>query len=203
MRKLLLVSTVALLAGCDQLNQIGETKRAPVSPPGIATPDEVSSAGERATPATPPANAAPATQPAPENPNTSPVPVTPPTANNAAPAAPAPGSKSIIGRTTDQVFDKRKILAEHPNLTVTPNKISTENPAAIPGQVYTRAVNVAGTADLVQWMKQEKVLNDRYPTHDQLVAYIKQHNIKLPVLPGNQLYAYDQEKGEIVVLQEP
>ena len=52
-----------------------------------------------------------------------------------------------------------------------------------------------------QLLQHHKVLNDRWPTYEEFMGMMKQHNIKFTALKPWEVYGYDSETGAIVILR--
>jgi len=110
--------------------------------------------------------------------------------------------KGIIGKFTQEVVDKKKVMAENSDLV----EVDLKNlGGGYLTSVTTAAVNVpARYATLVMdhWVKIFEVQHERFPTLEEYVATIKKENVKLVMLPLHRMYAYDEETGTLVVLED-
>lgn len=122
--------------------------------------------------------------------------------NGAAPA-PAGERKGIIGQKTDEVFDLHKLMQEKPHLVVASGKVSGSDPVSAAGSAYTTQVPELSTLGMRQLLDHRQILNDRWPTYDEFMGMMRQHGIRFAQPPRYQMYAYDSETGQIVILEDP
>jgi hypothetical protein len=164
--------------GCSELKEAMEGEgRAPVNPPGIAPAEAVAD----------PLNANNA-QPAPANRN----------------PAPAPHqNEGIVGKTTAKVVDYKKAIAENPNLVVVKNEVRGNDPITVAGSAYIAASSRANAANFQHEIDILRALNDgKYPTFEEYQAHAKRHNIRFSELPAYQMWGYDDQTGQVMILQD-
>jgi hypothetical protein len=186
------LSTMFCLAGCGEIKKATEVERKPVTLPGHVPVDV-------ATGNVPPASAPPGAVPA--APNAAPgVPATVPP-----PAPPMPdltNKQGIIGKTTARVVDKAKATAENPSLVELQNSLQGGDPISIATSAYFTVRGKASTLGLQNELNQFKGINERNPTHDELLAMMKTHGITFTELPPYQMYAYDSATGKLSILED-
>ena len=188
------LSTLCLL-GCGDFNEALKTERKPVNVPGFSPVDNnagsqpVRRAANRGTPRktpvvhkanAPKANPAPATNVARKNP---------------------PEYRGIVGKSTNQVFDKQQVMAENPNLVVIENKASGSDPVSYAVSTYITVGSKTSTLGFRNALKIFKGQHGRHPTYDELTRMMKQTPPEFAMLPPHRIYAYDAENGTIVVLE--
>ncbi|MEM7813152.1 MAG: hypothetical protein AAF532_16880 [Planctomycetota bacterium] len=64
------------------------------------------------------------------------------------------------------------------------------------------AIKTIGTviSPIAQWVRQEQIVNERTPTHADVVEYVEQNNLWLPAMRPWQHYAYDEDEGKLLVV---
>lgn len=193
MRSLGLCLVVASLIGCDDFDKaLNEPARQTVTTPaGIATGSDVSAVQN----ATGGGTVAPANAPA-----ANPQPVAAPDPNAAA-AAPAQPTKSIIGRTTSKIVDLAEAKKD-PKIVEVDKKDLGSDPLTVSFNAY---VSITSRASVLNFKHQMDILkaanDDKYPTFKEAEKLMKQLNIQLAELPPYQLYGYDAKSGSIVLLE--
>lgn len=111
------------------------------------------------------------------------------------------GRSSIIGRKTREVLNVKEELKK-PNVRVIHPDVHGNDPLTQYRTAYLKAASFVGSLPLKQWIRQQKVLNDRYPSYDELQEFMKKYPaLQLPVLTGGRKYGYDEDSGEVVVLE--
>jgi hypothetical protein len=108
---------------------------------------------------------------------------------------------SIVGKTTQDVgkFD--------PNAgnVVSDSKIRADNIVTAPVQAYGPMLEQLMKSHVAQAINLFHASNDRYPKdYDEFMEQIiKANNIKLPVLPSDKKYQYDETNHVLVVVENP
>lgn len=177
MKQLLLGLSMIGALGCSELKEAMEGEgRAPVNAPGIAPAEAVGD----------PLNVNDA--PAPANPN----------------PAPAPHqSEGIVGKTTAKVVDYNKAIAENPNLVVVKNEIRGNDPITMYGSAYISLSSRASVANFQHQINIMRELNDgNWPTYEEYQAEARRHNIRFSELPAYQMYGYDDQTGQVMILED-
>lgn len=125
------------------------------------------------------------------------------------PETPAPAENNganekqgILGKTTAEIVDAKKAMAENPDLKV----METSN---LGGDPLTQSANAAVyipsrilMLNMQNTLKQFRALNDRWPNYAEFMEIVKQNNIQFNMLKRWQMYGYDAEKGEMMILQD-
>ena len=189
MRSLCVCVAVASLIGCDDFDKaLNEPARPVVTPTGIASGSDISDVQKATGGGTvaPVANPQPAAVPD----------------ANAAAAAPAQPSKSIIGRTTSKIVDLAD-AKKNPKIVEVEKKDLGSDPLTVSFNAY---VSITSRASILNFKHQMDILkatnDDKYPTFKEAEKLMKQLNIQLAELPPYQLYGYDAKTGSIVLLED-
>ncbi len=102
-----------------------------------------------------------------------------------------------------ELVDKRKAMEENPDLVeLDRNRITAGNYLSAVGQGYFAAASRVQLLNLQNAVQQLHALNDRYPTFEEFRDLLKQTGVKLGNLYEYQMYAYDDETGEISILED-
>ena len=109
--------------------------------------------------------------------------------------------KSILQRTTAVVVDAKKAL-KNPDIIVVDGKIKGVDPFSQAGSAYVVMASKVSTLGMQQAIQHHKALNDRFPTYDEYMKMMKQNRIEFAQLPPYKLYGYDDETGNILVLED-
>ena len=191
MRPIWLCLAATVFVGCDDFNKaLNEPARPAVTTPaGIASGSDVAAVqnatdGGTAAPAT---NSEPAAAPD----------------ANAATAAPAQPSGSILGKTTKTFVDLAE-AKKNPKVVEVDNKVTGSDPLTVTFNAYVSATSRATVLNFKHQMDILRDTNDdKYPTFKEAQKLMKQLNIELAAtLPPYQLYAYDAKTGGIVVIED-
>jgi hypothetical protein len=136
------------------------------------------------------------------NPNPAPNPQPMPNPQPAAQAAPEPvgqQSDKRIGTRTNEILNAKE-LANNPEWTLAAADPTQVKANTTIGTVYGRAVGLAGSVGLEQWVQHTKALEDRFPTYAELQDYASKNGVDLPTIPQPyRHYAYDEATGQIVL----
>lgn len=115
---------------------------------------------------------------------------------------PAQKRENILGKTTAEIVDAKKAMAENPDLKVMQT-------SSLGGDPLTQGANAAIyipsrilMLNMQNTLKQFQALNDRWPNYEEFMDIIKQNNIQFNMLKRWQMYGYDSEKGEMMILQD-
>lgn len=111
------------------------------------------------------------------------------------------GKKSILQRTTAVVVDAKKAM-QNPDIEVVDGKIKGVDPYSQAGSAYVSMASRVSTLGMQQAIKAHKALNDRFPTYEEYMKMMKENRIEFAQLPPYKLYGYDDETGNILVLQD-
>jgi hypothetical protein len=147
--------------------------------------DRVKDPAEQAAEAPPPAPQqaaadAPAAQPAPEQPKR--VPMT---------------------KREARLVDKNKAMQENPALFEVDNKITGSDPLTAVAQSYFTIGSRAHVLNLKHNLNLMHAAEGRWPTFAEFEQSLKQHNVQLTALYPYQMYAYDDQTGGLVILEDP
>lgn len=122
----------------------------------------------------------------------------------AAPAgAPAAGGGPALPMDNTKLVDKKEALAANPALIETTNRINATDPISAAGQAYFAIPTQAQMLNLKHQIDILKADNDnKPPTFAQFNELLVQNKIQLKGLYRWQVYAYDDQTGDIVVLED-
>ncbi len=99
--------------------------------------------------------------------------------------------------------DKRKAMEENSDLVeLDRNRITAGNYLSAVGQGYFAIGSRVQLLNLQNAVQQLHALNDRYPTFEEFQDLLKQTGVQLGNLYEYQMYAYDDETGEISILED-
>jgi len=101
-----------------------------------------------------------------------------------------------------KLVDKNKAMAENPKLVIGENKINAMDPISGAAQAYFSVGSRAHLLTLKHSVDLHKAQYDKNPTFDEFNTLIKQANVDLKGLYPWQVYAYDDQTGEIVILED-
>jgi len=115
----------------------------------------------------------------------------------------APAAAPGLPKDNTKLVDKKQALAENPALIVTTNRINATDPVSAAAQGYFA---IGSQAQLLNLKHQIDILkadnNNKPPSFAQFNDLLKQNNVKLQGLYRWQVYAYDDEAGDIVILED-
>lgn len=129
----------------------------------------------------------------------------PPGAPAAAPAAqPAAPQQSVFKREVPLV-DRNKYLAEHPDaIEKDRNEIHATGYLQAVSQGYFAAASTATIANFEHDLELQKELNGgKWPSFEKYKEILDTHGVKLQGLRLNQVYAYDDQTGQMSVIELP
>ncbi|QDU07853.1 hypothetical protein [Gimesia aquarii] len=109
--------------------------------------------------------------------------------------------KSIIHKTTAVVVDAKKAL-KNPEISVVDGKIKGVDPFTQAGSAYFSMASRVSTLGMQQAIKAYKALNDKFPSYDEYMKMMKENRVEFAQLPPYKMYGYDDETGNILVLQD-
>ena len=108
---------------------------------------------------------------------------------------------SIIGKKTDDIgkFDPNA------NNKIVDSKVKVTNPITGPLEAYGPIMQQISDIQIKPAIDLFHATNDRYPKdyEEFMEQIVKANNIKLPVLPGNRKYQYDEANHKLVVVEQP
>lgn len=123
-------------------------------------------------------------------------------AANAAPEQPAPPKAANIPAVEAKVVDLKKAQAENPSLVVIDNKIRAGDPFSAAAAAY---VSIHAKAQLLAFqhsLKTARAVEGRNPTYEEFLELVKQHRVDFNRIKPYQMYGYDQETGDLVMLED-
>jgi hypothetical protein len=128
-----------------------------------------------------------------------------PAANDAAPAGEDAPRQNALQREAELV-DRRAFLEEHPNaIELQKNVINAKDPFTAVSQGYFAGVSSltisAYKHDLELWKNLRS--DNSWPPFEEYKKILETHNVKLKGLKKGQVYAYDDQTGEISILEIP
>jgi hypothetical protein len=183
---------MAGLAGCDvrdpskvpAANNEMPARNNVVAPPGIAPVGfDLQEAGKPAAQAQQPAAVAQQPMPQPQ-------------------AAPVNDGKGIIGKSTNQVSEMRPLMAQNPNLKIVSNKAAGDDPLTFAASAYVTARSRASLFGFEGALKLYKAEHERNPTYEEFIKMMRENHIEFTALYAWQVYAYDPQEGQIVILED-
>lgn len=115
------------------------------------------------------------------------------------------GKAKIFGVLTDKVVNYDVEVRKNPKLKIVEHKINTSGPLAAYGSSY---FTIGSKASMLNFKHQLDIManlneNGRYPTYKQYIDLKNKMRVELVKLPGYQMYAYQEKKGTIVILEDP
>jgi len=114
-----------------------------------------------------------------------------------APAAPA------MPKDNTKIVDKKQALQENPALIETTNRINAGDPVSAAAQGYFAIGSQAQMLNLKHQIDILKADNDnKPPSFAQFDDLLRQNNVQLKGLYRWQVYAYDDQAGDIVILED-
>ena len=120
----------------------------------------------------------------------------------AAEQPPAEGEdRSIINKETDEVLDAKVALAK-PNFVIVENKVQGNDPLTVSVSAYISKRAEASTFGMQRAVQLHKAQYEQNPTYDEFMKMMRENQVSFAKLPYYQTYAYDQEKGGIIILQD-
>jgi DNA-binding phage protein len=122
----------------------------------------------------------------------------------AAPAEAQQPRQNALEREAELV-DRRAYLEAHPNaIELEKNVINASDPFTASAQGYFAAVSTLTQAAYEHDLQLQKALNnDRWPTFAAYKTILDTHGVKLKGLKKRQVYAYDDQTGQISILELP
>jgi hypothetical protein len=132
-----------------------------------------------------------------------PVPANPAPAQAPVPAEEKPDKPTHFLKRVAELVDKKQAMAENDKLVeVDRNRMSSQNYLTAVGQGYFAAASRLELLNLQNAVNQMQALNERYPTFAEFKDLLKQTGVRLGNLYEYQMYAYDDETGEICILED-
>ncbi len=191
MRSLFIVLIMLLCVGCEDFNNALDSERKPLTPPGIASAEDVSDVQQVAAGGTIPSanNSTKQSSEAPPNPSK-------PTSSTQ-----TKRKQSIIGKTTAMVVDAKE-ARKNPKIVVVENKISGSDPLTIAATAYISMSSRNSLLNFTNQLNTIKAINGRDPTFEEYQELAQQLRIEFARLPAWQMYGYDSDTGGLLVLED-
>ena len=122
--------------------------------------------------------------------------------NNPAPAAaPAQPPRPSFPKNNSEIYDKKKLMAENPNLIEVENKIRASDPLTAASQSYFAIGSRAQVLNMKHDLDLYHAEHGRWPTFDEFKQRLQQYNVELSGVYRWQVYAYDETDGTISILE--
>ena len=114
-----------------------------------------------------------------------------------------PKGKAIIGKDGNRVGDYAQLMKDNPDLIRSQGGINESQYI----RARTKSIAATGTRasklSMVQSVQMFKAEHGRFPTHEELLNVIDDLGLAFTELPENEVYAYNHETGEVLVLKRP
>ncbi|MBX3438832.1 MAG: hypothetical protein KF861_15160, partial [Planctomycetaceae bacterium] len=120
----------------------------------------------------------------------------------AAPVQEKPATVTHFLKREAALVDKHKAMAENDKLVEVENRITANDYLSAVSQMYFAAGSAIYLSQLKHQLDLMYAQDNRYPTFEEFSALLKQFNIKLGALYEYQMYAYDDQTGEIGILED-
>lgn len=108
---------------------------------------------------------------------------------------------SIVGKTTQDIGQFDPTAGQ----VVSDSKIHATDPLTAPTSAYGPMLEQISKSHIEHAVRLYEAENGRYPANYEefMEKIIKANNIKLPVLPGDKKYQYDEANHALVVVDAP
>ena len=114
------------------------------------------------------------------------------------------GKEGIVGVVTDRVVDYKVAIRQKPQLREVQNRTSGGDPLSVLAGAYVSASSRISMLNFKNNLRIAASANGgRYPTYKQYIDVKKKLRVELAKLPSYQVYAYKEDKGELVILEDP
>jgi len=122
---------------------------------------------------------------------------------NAAPAAQEEKKPNALQREA-KLVDRNQWLKDNPDGTeIEKNVINASDPFSATAQGYFAAASQLTISALKHDLDLWHTLNEKWPTFAEYQEILTKHGVKLKGLKKGQVYAYDDQTGNVSILQEP
>lgn len=118
-------------------------------------------------------------------------------------ANPGPDGKGIIGKSTDEVIDYRKAIAENPKLIEVDPKAKGNDYVSFLASAYVNVRSQVSMLGMEEQLKVIKVVEERNPSLAEIRKIMKDNGVKFTALPRYRKYAYDEKEGRFTILEDP
>jgi hypothetical protein len=125
-----------------------------------------------------------------------------PAAEPRAEGEPKQQNRGILGKTTAEVVDARKALAENPDLVIVEDGNYGTGYLSQIGNIRVMVASKVSTLGMQQAIQAHRALNDTWPTYDEFMQIMREHRVEFTHLFRWQKYGYDAEEGKIVVFSD-
>ena len=117
-------------------------------------------------------------------------------------AAPPRKSKSIIGKTTAEVVDMTKIR-DDPNIQpVKDQKLNITDPLSGVATLYFRMAGQTSTFGMQSAVRLYQAQHEKFPSLEEFKKMMKDNNVEFAKLRPYEMYGYDEQTGDLLVLQD-
>ncbi|TWU09274.1 hypothetical protein CA54_45140 [Symmachiella macrocystis] len=182
MRYAMIAAILTVCVGCDEMKKMGEEKRQPAAPPGVAPP---AGGGGIMGMEAPRKNAVERRKP-----------------NAIGGSGPARKSDSIIGKKTAEVVDMTTIR-DDPNIQpVLEQKLNITDPVSGVATLYFRMAGQASTFGMQGAIRLYQAQHEKFPSLEEFKKIMKDHRVEFAKLRPYEMYAYDEETGDLAVMQD-
>lgn len=122
----------------------------------------------------------------------------------ATPAAEQPRQPNLVKRRTSEVLHKQKAMSENPKLVQVENKVNASDPLTSSLQGYISISSRANVLNFQHQLNLMKAMNEsgKAPTHAEVLQLLQQTQMDFNALPDYQFYAYDEETGTFLILED-
>lgn len=117
-------------------------------------------------------------------------------------AEPQVEREGVIGKVTAEVVDMKKALAENPDLVVFQRNGLGNDPLTQYANAYIYLSSEIQMQNMKHQMDILKAMNERYPTYEEFMQFVKQYGFQFSKLKPWQKYGYNEETGSMVILQD-
>ncbi len=111
-------------------------------------------------------------------------------------------SSGVVGKTTKEVVALETALAENKNLTIVENKVSGSDPVSLAATAYSAKTSEISILNFNRHLEMVKAEKGRYPSFEEYQQTPDEFKVPLAQLPPFQMYAYDEENGQLVILED-
>lgn len=112
-----------------------------------------------------------------------------------------PASGGAMEMDNTKIVDMKKAMAENPGWVVTENRINAMDPVTAASQAYFALPSKAQMLNMKHQIDIIKADTGRQPTFEEFSKLLGENQVKLKGIYRWQVYAYDDEKGDIVILE--
>ncbi|MCA8986820.1 MAG: hypothetical protein KDA78_04225 [Planctomycetaceae bacterium] len=110
---------------------------------------------------------------------------------------------NLVKRKTTEIVDKNKILTERPDLIEVQNSVTGSDPLTTSLTGYIAASSRVNVMNMQHQIDLMRASEDRNPTYQELMDMMRESRMELNALPDYQMYAYDDQSGKFLILEDP